>query len=350
MRVLSVFLISILISLQSFSATKKQVRQWQRSVQKLAKMKPSLSAQEKRWTLIKRAIQLNKNQWAVKSIKYLQNSNTRVVSKDQLRLNLARTYYQMGYLSKAITEYDKINADSSFWFLAMEEKAWAFLRKSKEEDTLSVLKTVHNDIFGKLASSESYYLAALANYRVCDYKKVFETTKSFQKNFIPRVQALEKIAKRSITPSVATYLKLFEAKKLDRTSISKEMVNLPSLLLSDKELSWLYNSWKNSGRKVLSNKRKKQVINRLMRMAKMDLKTIERNLNLLQLVEAEVIQRIHFVDESSDKLKNDFPVVDGKENLSFPVDENEIWLDELDNYKFSLKTCPSRKGGGYVKK
>lgn len=342
----------MVFSISGMAVKNSDVKKWKAKVNTLAKQTNKSKAMQMRWHLTNEAISMEQNSWALQSLKYMLSSKNSFVSKDRIQLNLARTYYQMGYLTKAIAEYTKISADSPFWFTAMEEKAWAYLRKSKEEDTLSVLKTLHNDIFYKQSSSESFYLSALANYRVCDYKSVFATTKKFQEIFIPKVQSLELISNLKVNSYVNKYLKVFEELNLQRKNLSTDLAFLPSMLLADRSLEREYKHWSaiKSKNIKLPNSMKNRILKRLSLLAKQELKLIERDLNLLQLVEAEVIQRIHFVDKSSDKLKNEFAKVDGKENLAFPVDENEIWLDELDNYKFSLKTCPNVKGGGYVKK
>ena len=60
----------------------------------------------------------------------------------------------------------------------------------------------------------------------------------------------------------------------------------------------------------------------------------------LNLVEAEVIQRL-YVDENGKKRGGSTPSVSrGSDQLSFPsMEDDEFWLDEVDGYKVSLKGC-----------
>ena len=80
----------------------------------------------------------------------------------------------------------------------------------------------------------------------------------------------------------------------------------------------------------------------------------------LNLVEAEVIQRL-YVDENGKKRSGSTPsIAKDSDQLSFPtLEDDEFWLDEVDGFKVSLKGClppaPSKKkiaaadGGGSLK-
>ncbi len=70
------------------------------------------------------------------------------------------------------------------------------------------------------------------------------------------------------------------------------------------------------------------------------LKEIGETVQKLNLVEAEVIQRLH-IDEDGKRRGGSTPsIARGSDQLSFPSsDDDEFWLDEVDGYKVSLKGC-----------
>ncbi len=70
------------------------------------------------------------------------------------------------------------------------------------------------------------------------------------------------------------------------------------------------------------------------------LKEIGETVQKLNLVEAEVIQRL-YIDEDGKKRSGSAPSISrNSDQLSFPAsDDDEFWLDEVDGYKVSLKGC-----------
>ena len=79
---------------------------------------------------------------------------------------------------------------------------------------------------------------------------------------------------------------------------------------------------------------------RLKQIAKAELKEIEDVVNKLQIVEAEVIQRIHLADSEKMKRQKQGEIKTGKDTLNFPY-TGEVWLDELDNYAARIEKCPA---------
>jgi hypothetical protein len=76
-------------------------------------------------------------------------------------------------------------------------------------------------------------------------------------------------------------------------------------------------------------------------MAKSDLQDVETNLNKLQLVEAEIMQRLHLVEGSKDdKRRKAGNFNKDKNQVEFPFN-GEIWIDELDAYQVQAKECPT---------
>jgi tetratricopeptide (TPR) repeat protein len=68
-------------------------------------------------------------------------------------------------------------------------------------------------------------------------------------------------------------------------------------------------------------------------------KEIEDVVNQLQVIEAEVIERISLA-ERNDNRREQGQIASGPDVLRFKVDD-EIWLDELGHYQAQVKECPT---------
>lgn len=75
-----------------------------------------------------------------------------------------------------------------------------------------------------------------------------------------------------------------------------------------------------------------------------NLKILSETIQKLNIVEAEAIQRL-YIDEDLKKSQPSPPNIEkGDGQLSFPVvDNDEIWLDEVDNFKVRVSGCPQRE-------
>lgn len=70
------------------------------------------------------------------------------------------------------------------------------------------------------------------------------------------------------------------------------------------------------------------------------LKEIGETVQKLNIVEAEAIQRL-YLDENGKPRRGSAPsIAKGRDQLSFPDDDtDEVWMDEVDAYKVTLKGC-----------
>lgn len=70
------------------------------------------------------------------------------------------------------------------------------------------------------------------------------------------------------------------------------------------------------------------------------LKEIGETVQKLNIVEAEAIQRL-YLDENGKPRRGSAPAIaKGRDQLSFPDDDSdEVWMDEVDAYKVTLKGC-----------
>ena len=90
---------------------------------------------------------------------------------------------------------------------------------------------------------------------------------------------------------------------------------------------------------------KQQAWSRVRTLAVGEVREYKTILNKMHIVEAEVIERMHLDDnlkgQRSKLSKNE---ADKGDVLVFPYRSDEVWLDELDNYKARVKDCPTLKG------
>lgn len=128
---------------------------------------------------------------AVRLLRSLQSEKMSTDEKDRVNLSIGRVLYGTGDYIGAIESYMKVTAGSDSWFEALEERAWAHMQLNQPEEALAQLKTLLSPLFKDKASSEPYFLAALAHLRVCDYPALFKDLDLFKTRFRDRVKAWE---------------------------------------------------------------------------------------------------------------------------------------------------------------
>ncbi len=291
----------------------------------------------------------------------IDESPQTLIGKDQINLARGRTLYQMGMLNEALMAYGDIPRSSDYWMEALEEKAWTYVRDDRQDRALSELMTVNAKIFQPQVGPESFFLMDLANLMICDYAKIFKTNIDFKKRFQPKVMALTQLAKTGDHPSARRALTLFENDKYQLSTISSVLGDLPRLFHRDEFFTrhMLYRKYMvieaNQKAKLgvsdelmpaksiasRSEDSRKGAMGRLKDLAQKELKEFSQMIQKMHLVEAEAIQRMHLDDnmkgrrtaKASDEIKSD------ANTLEFPFDE-EVWIDELDNYNVKVKDCP----------
>lgn len=217
------------------------------------------------------------NKKAILELKALSRQALPEDELDRVYLSLARTQYQAGKYKDAIESYNKIRKASPAWLEALEERASAYMKLNQPQEALASLKTVLTPLFQDRILTEPYFLAALAQLRICDFKSVFKTIDLFKERFRERIQAWEAEPGNPVAQA-----------RLHETRATIQKINL---------------------------------------------------------VEAEVIQRL-YMDESGKRMAGSPPpITRGEDQLTFPIDPDveakEVWVDEVDSYRVSIKGCPT---------
>ncbi len=213
---------------------------------------------------------------SLKTLRSLEKEKLPDDERAQVQLSIGRVLYQQGSCKEAVTEYRKVMPGSDAWFNALEERAWSYTQMGQPDDALAQLKTALSPLFKDKASSESYFLSALAHLRICDYPALFRDLKAFKESYRDRVKTWT--ASQSFDASAARNLKDV-----------KETIQKLNLVEAE-------------------------AIQRLY---------MDDNLKEHMPAPAKITK-------ASDDLS--FPIPQGE--------EKEVWMDEVDNYQVRVSGCP----------
>jgi len=231
---------------------------------------------------------------------------------------------------------------------------------------------------------ESFYLASLANLKICDYTEVSAVLKEFRKRFRVKASELLKLKENPESPAVQKLVSLLQEKRVSMQELSGQGNKLPRHSTRDENLYFLvqrhtrmaeeakkakilYSQSLTEGTALVGFQAKMEnfrksiegrarnsytaILNRVRELANFEINEIATILNNMQIVEAEFIQQLAMserviTDTSQMKQKEKLGTTGSKErySLTFPF-QGEIWFDELNNYKIDVaKGCQSGKG------
>lgn len=252
-------------------------------------------------------------------------------SSDKELMSTARTAYQNGKLDKAIEIYSKIKPESDFWLESIEERAWAQTRKGDFEKALADLHSITSPVLAPQVGPETYMLSTFVSLKICAYKDVTKKIAMFKKIMLPRVSSMEAILD-STTPDVYwDILKETKNKKVSLISLGKQADKMPRYFFRDKKLTSYVNQ----------NNKNKSIV-RLKELAQMDLDEIEVNLKKMKIIDVDLMQKVLTMEK---ELKKDpkglkFASADPNTTMTFPVTDEELWIDEVGHYQVKANLCP----------
>lgn len=244
------------------------------------KSAPVANVMQRHQTAIEQALK-GDAKGALQILKALAETSMSPAERDRVMLTTARVHYQLGEDQAAVAAYNQVRKGGTSWLEALEERSSSYMRMGRPQDALASLKTVLTPIFKDQIMAEPYYLAALAQLRVCDFKGVFRTLDLFKERFRDRVKAWEASVAGG-NADVLTRVRLDETRE-----------------------------------------------------------TIQK----LNLLEAEAIQRVYMDEGGKHSPGSVPKIVKGPDQLSFPMDPDsdakEVWVDEVDDYRVNVKGCPT---------
>lgn len=260
----------------------------------------------------------------------------KALQNDKAIMSQARDLYEKGKLDKAIETYSKIQASSDFWLEALEERAWAHTRKGDFESALADLHSITSPVFAPQVGPETYMLSTFVSLKICAYKDVVKKINHFKKMILPRVETLENIVNEpQLTDELWSSLQTLKDKQITLLSLGKQADKLPRYFFRDKKLIAL-----------IKQNQKDKAFQRVRDLAQMDLNEIEINLKKMKIIDVEIIQKVLSMDkDSKNESKNlKFTNTDPNKTMTFPVNDEEIWIDEVGHFQVKANLCPKAQG------
>jgi hypothetical protein len=260
----------------------------------------------------------------------------KALQNDKAIMSQARGLYEKGKLDKAIETYSKIQASSDFWLESLEERAWAHTRKGDFESALADLHSITSPVFAPQVGPETYMLSTFVSLKICAYKDVVKKINHFKKMILPRVETLENIVNEpQLTDELWSSLQTLKDKQITLLSLGKQADKLPRYFFRDKKLIAL-----------IKQNKKDKAFQRVRDLAQMDLNEIEINLKKMKIIDVEIIQKVLSMDkDSKNESKNlKFTNTDPNKTMTFPVNDEEIWIDEVGHFQVKANLCPKAQG------
>jgi hypothetical protein len=310
------------------------------------------------WKIATLAPQINEVDQSIKALKLLKESGQTVIGQDLISSALARVLYQKGDLEAAKTYFNEIPKGSSLWVESVEERAWTAFRADDYDKAVGESVTLLSPALAPLAGPETFYLANLLSLKICDYPRIFKNSETFKRRQMSHLQALQDLSNTGSNKDLELALGKIDNGGVNVQAIGANVTALPRSALRDSKFVKFMESrreWiKESQNKqtaitipaTVAEQYKKLAVDRLRVLAGRELKEYRQVIDKMHIIEGEVIQRLA-VDESlkgqrSKLAKNEDP----DDKLVFPYSNDEVWFDELDNYKARVKDCPTLKGAG----
>lgn len=308
---------------------------------------------------------------ALKALKLMRESGQTLFGADLIAMVQGRVLYQKGDLEAALVSFQQVPKSSTFWVEAVEERAWTHLRQGDFDKATGDITTAVSPALAQLAGPETYFLANLIAYRVCDYSRIFNTSETFKERHRARLSDLQELATKGSNRNISEIFARFEQSGVGLDAAGAQVDSLPRTILRDgqfvksmetrrellqeikralsvSETSKSLGATPEFGKligdaRVVSDRSKQKAFQRARVLAQVDLKEYKVILNKMHIIEAEVIQRLH-MDENLKGQRSKLSKNDDPDNtLVFPYSKNEVWMDELDNYKARVKDCPTKK-------
>jgi len=323
------------------------------------------------WQIATKSPLINEIDPALRALKLMRESGQTVVGADQISSAYGRILYQKGDLDAALKAFHEIPKNSALWIESVEERAWAHMRRSDHDKALGETVTLLSPAMVALAGPESYYLANLLSLRVCDYPRIFKNSELFKTRHKERLAAMQELSKSGTNKHIHA---LFE--RLEQRGVSIEAAGplvqwIPRAAFRDQKFIRYMESrrqWLNEIKRAndlidtgdalgtsreiqristearkIADRLKQLAFQRVRTLAGEELKEYRQNLNKMHIIEGEVIHRLA-VDDSLKGPRSKLAKAEDKGDvLVFPYNSDEVWFDELDNYKARVKDCPTLK-------
>lgn len=260
-----------------------------------------------------------------------------------VQMLLGRIYYEQGEFQKAIDSYAQVSKSSTYWFEALEEKAWSHLRLNQTSEALSELQTLMSPVFAAQVGPEPYYLKGLIELKVCNYKDLFTSIEEFKSRFRQRIVSLESLADRlDANKTNSLVRRTFE-------SLQDGAGGWKKLGAALNELPRFFNldgTLRNSARGNTESKFN-EFSNRLSQLAQQEVDEMAAFITRYEVLTVEGIQRMHANKEILERNKKSVKRSEvDRDDLVFELRKDELpWITELGHIQVRNQQCPKSKKG-----
>ena len=310
---------------------------------------------------------------AAKTLAVLMKNPNAPVSQELMQITAARMLFQNGYFDAAIKYYEKVPKKSEYWTEAQEEMGWAYIRKGEPNNAMAISQSLVNADLNYQVSPEAYFVRSLSQLKVCDYAGVTESLQVFPKRFKDRTKMLEQLSHEAKTESVTKAIESLKAKRVQSQDLGKYAQNLPRRFSHDEKLYDFAQAQKHledeaktaeklyakslalTGLQGVFENMKQNSLHRaeaardasygrVKELAKEEVTETKEILRKLHIVEAELIQQVSVADKIAknavakpgDEKKGVTGYKGTAEAVHYPAEE-EVWFDELSNYRVDVK-------------
>lgn len=269
------------------------------------------------------------------------NGNERPNVNDRKVMRDARMAFEKKDFRRSISLYSKIPATSDYWAESLEERAWALVHVKEHDQALALVKTLTAPPVKSEIGAEPYLLSALVQLRLCDYDELFKVMKRFKTDVKPRYEALKELAKTGQSSASEKFLtRSIELGQISRNTAGPELSSLPRLVYRDAKMQAAFKDMLKPG---ASDRYTRIVGLRLKALAARDVKDLDIVLRKFHLIEVEAVSRMYSDVHLADGKNPATEIKRDANTLVFPDDDEDVWLDELDDYHVNAKGCPAAK-------
>lgn len=348
-------------------------------LKKLAEAVPADSQAQKEidWQLLLAYSVDDQTAEAGKILARLMKSAQAPVSQDLMQLTAGRLLYQNGNFDTAVKLYEKVPKGSEYWTEAQEEMAWSYVRKGEPQNALAISQSLINPALAYQVGPESFFVHSLSQLKICDYSGALKSMDQFSKQFKTRTLALNQVAKESNSKEAEAAIETLKKPDAGLKDLGSVSQRLPRLITKDSKLRLLAQaqthleseakaadvlyaqSLAQTGLQSSFDHLKKQTsmraqqaksasVQRIQELAQDEVQETRDILRKMHIIEAEVIQQASLADRIA---KNATETAEKKgstgsksaDTLRFPL-ENEMWFDEISNYKVDVKkACHAKR-------
>ena len=314
------------------------------------------------WSFLLSYLKKEDKQTVAKLLSWFLSQEKYKGKKDKIYLSIGRLLADIGEFPAALSYYKKA-ADlgqkgklSYLTLLAHEEMSWIFLNQNKVDQARQ--KALFFKHTGLSLSPSMFFVLALSELRSCDTLGAFQTLKFFKNAFLNSNSLKYFFDKKDFDTLSKALLKYYQSGS-DPFAVNVTLwpyrVRLDSRLKSQILFyNYLETNYKKHSaspfkdlykkQEALIQKIKKERDQRFFTLLEREYRDRQTFLNYFKILELEILYQNHVEKTSSHKVllsqKKLKPFSRSSNFIYFPFYREEVWLDELFDYKVSKnKSC-----------